>query len=264
MKSIERPFEGSVALVTGGGTGLGRATAVALAQAGAAVAVLSRSREHLEPAAAAIRSMGERALAVSADVRDPDAVEGAVGRIEDELGPIGILVNNAAGNFLVAAEELSPNGFRAVVEIVLFGTWFCSSAVGRRMLARGSGAIVNVVATYAATGMPGVVHSASAKAGVLTMTKTLAAEWGPRGIRVNAVAPGVMVTEGASKNLAFADEATQERLRRIIPARRLATTEEVAAAIVYLCSARSAYVTGDCLTIDGGLSLPTGFLRSAR
>ncbi len=259
----DKEFLGRVALVTGGGTGLGRAVSLTLARAGASVAVLSRSREHLDGTAEEIRGMGVAALALPADVRDPEAVEAAVRTIEDELGPISILVNNAAGNFLVPAEELTPNGWRAVVEIVLNGTWFCSSAVGKRMLSRRGGSIVNVVATYAETGMPGVVHSASAKAGVLVMTRTLAAEWGSRGVRVNAVAPGVMVTEGASRNLKFADESVQERLRRSIPARRLATLEEVADSIAYLCSSKADYVTGTCLTIDGGLSLPQGFLASS-
>lgn len=248
------------ALVTGGGTGLGLAAALAFADAGRDVAVLSRSSEHVDRAAAAIRERGRRAAAIPADVRDPAAVEAAVARIEEELGPIGVLVNNAAGNFLVASENLSPNGFRAVVEIVLHGTWFCTSSVGRRMLARGSGAIVNVVATYAETGMPGVVHSAAAKAGVLSITRTLAAEWGGRGVRVNAIAPGIMVTEGASRNLKFADTAAQERLAASLPAGRLAAVEEIAAAILYLCSPAAAYVTGACLTIDGGMSLPKGFL----
>ncbi len=253
--------ETEVALVTGGGTGLGRATALALAAAGRPVALFSRSAEHVESAAAGIREAGGRALAVTGDVRDPAAVEDAVARIEREIGAIGVLVNNAAGNFLVAAEDLTPNGFRAVVEIVLHGTWFCSSSVGKRMLARGRGAMVNVVATYAETGMPGVVHSAAAKAGVLSITRTLAAEWGSRGIRVNAVAPGIMATEGASQNLRFADAATQERLVGTIPARRLARLEEVAGAIVWLCSPAADYVTGACLTIDGGISLPSGFFR---
>ena len=252
---------GGAALVTGGGTGLGRATAEAFAAAGIPVAIFSRSAEHVEGAAAGIRERGGRALALTGDVRDPAAVEAAVARIEAELGPIGVLVNNAAGNFLVPAEELTPNGFRAVVEIVLHGTWFCSSAVGRRMLARGRGAIVNVVATYAESGMPGVVHSACAKGGVLTMTRTLAAEWGSRGVRVNAVAPGIMATEGASRNLKFGDAAQQERLVESIPAGRLARLEEVAAAILYLCSPAAEYITGTCLTIDGGVSLPSGFFR---
>ena len=259
MSGSDRGAE--IALVTGGGTGLGRATALALSDAGFPVAVFSRSAEHVEGAAAEIRSRGGRALAVTGDVRDPAAVESAVERVERELGPIGVLVNNAAGNFLIPSEELTPNGFRAVVEIVLHGTWFCSSSVGRRMLARGRGTMVNVVATYAETGMPGVVHSAAAKAGVLAITRTLAAEWGSRGIRVNAVAPGIMATEGAAKNLQFADASTQERLVRTIPARRLARLEEVAGAIVWLCGPSADYVTGACLTIDGGISLPGGFFQ---
>jgi NAD(P)-dependent dehydrogenase (short-subunit alcohol dehydrogenase family) len=252
------PLHGRAALVTGGGTGLGKATSLALARAGADVAILSRSAAHLEPAAAEIGALGVRTLAVPADVRDPDAVERAVARVEEELGPVEILVNNAAGNFLVASEELTPNGFRSVVEIVLFGTWFCSSSVGRRMLSRRSGSIVNVIATYAETGMPGVVHSAAAKAGVLSITRTLAAEWGGRGVRVNAIAPGIMATEGASRNLGFADPETQRALASRIPLGRLATLEEVADGILYLCSARAAYVTGHCLAIDGGISLPLG------
>ena len=253
--------EETIALVTGGGTGLGRATSLALAETGRPVALFSRSAEHVESAAEEIRSRGGRALALTGDVRDPAAVEDAVARIEREFGAIGILVNNAAGNFLVPAEDLTPNGFRAVVEIVLHGTWFCSSSVGKRMLARGRGTMVNVVATYAETGMPGVVHSAAAKGGVLSLTRTLAAEWGSRGIRVNAVAPGIMVTEGAAKNLQFADPGTQRKLIGTLPARRLATLEEVAGAIVWLCSPAADYVTGTCLTIDGGMSLPTSFFR---
>jgi NAD(P)-dependent dehydrogenase (short-subunit alcohol dehydrogenase family) len=128
------------------------------------------------------------------------------------------------------------------------------------MLARGRGAMVNVIATYAETGMPGVVHSAAAKAGVLSITKTLAAEWGSRGIRVNAIAPGIMATEGAAQNLKFDDPETQELLKKSIPARRLARIEEVAGAILYLCSPAADYITGTCLTVDGGISLPSGLM----
>lgn len=245
----------SVAFVTGGGTGLGRAIAHRFAKDGRAVAIASRNPEHLEPTLAELRALGARAIAVPTDVRDVAAVEAAVERTEAELGPIDVLVNNAAGNFLVKAEELSPNGWRAVVEIVLFGTWWCTQTVGRRMLERQRGSIVNIIATYAWTGMPGVVHSASAKAGVLAMTKSLAAEWGDRGVRLNCVAPGIMVTEGASENLKFATPESQEKLRRAVPLKRLATLDEVAASVAYLVSPEADYVTGDCLTIDGGFSL---------
>jgi len=253
-------FSAKTVLVTGGGSGLGKATALAFARGGARIAILSRSSERLEAAAAEIRKTGADVFPAAADVRSPESVESAVEKIEKELGPLEYLVNNAAGNFLVPSDQLTPNGFRAVVEIVLFGSWFCSSIVGRRMLSRGRGSIVNVVATYAETGMPGVVHSAAAKAGVLSITKTLAAEWGSRGVRVNAIAPGIMVTEGAAQNLKFADPETQEQLKRMIPARRLARLEEVSEAILYLCSSKADYVTGTCLTIDGGMSLPSGLI----
>lgn len=242
----------SAALVTGGGTGLGRAIALRLAREGRAVAIASRNPAHLEPTLAELQGAGARALAVATDVRDLEQVRAAVERTEAELGPVDVLVNNAAGNFLVPAEDLSPNGWRAVVEIVLYGTWWCTQTVGKRMLGRGRGAIVNVLATYAWTGMPGVVHSASAKAGVLAMTRTLAAEWGPRGLRVNAVAPGVMLTEGASTNLEFADPEAQERIRQAIPLRRFADLDEVAAGVAYLCSSDAGYINGDCLVMDGG------------
>jgi NAD(P)-dependent dehydrogenase (short-subunit alcohol dehydrogenase family) len=240
------------AFVTGGGTGLGRAVALRLAGEGRPVCIASRNPAHLEPTRAEIEALGVPALAVPTDVRDLEQVRAAVERAERELGPIGVLVNNAAGNFVVRAEDLTPNGWRAVVEIVLYGTWWCTQTVGRRMLERGRGAIVNVIATYAWTGMAGVVHSASAKGGVLAMTRSLAVEWGPRGVRVNAVAPGIMLTEGASRNLGFADAATQERLREAIPLRRFASVDEVAAAIAYLASDEASYVNGECLVIDGG------------
>lgn len=245
----------SVALVTGGGTGLGRAIAHRFAKDGRAVAIASRSPEHLAPTLAELHALGARAIAVPTDVRDIQAVQAAVERTEAELGPIDILINNAAGNFLVNAEELSPNGWRSVVEIVLFGTWWCTQTVGKRMLERKRGSVVNIIATYAWTGMPGVVHSASAKAGVLAMTKSLAVEWADRGIRLNCVAPGIMVTEGASANLKFATPEIQEHLRQTVPLKRLATLDEVAASVAYLVSEEAGYITGECLTIDGGYSL---------
>lgn len=249
----------SVALVTGGGTGLGRAVAHRFAREGRAVAIASRNPDHLDPVVEELEGYGVRALAVPTDIRDLERVQAMVEKVERDLGPIDILVNNAAGNFLVRAEELTPNGWRAVVEIVLYGTWWCTQTVAKAgMLERGRGRIVNIIATYAWTGMPGVVHSASAKAGVLAMTRSLAAEWGPRGVTVNAVAPGVMVTEGASGNLKFDSEEAQQALRRQIPVGRLATLEEVAGSIAYLVSDEASYVNGECLTIDGGWSLGRG------
>jgi NAD(P)-dependent dehydrogenase (short-subunit alcohol dehydrogenase family) len=170
-----------------------------------------------------------------------------------------VLINNAAGNFITPAEELSPNGFRTVVDIVLNGTFFCSRAAARHWIQKDqAGTIVNIIATYAWTGAPGVVHSAAAKAGVLNMTQTLAGEWGPKKIRVNAVAPGIVVTENASKNLGYDDPKIQKAVTGTIPLRRLATAEEVADSVAYLASPFASYVTGSCLAIDGGLWLGRG------
>ncbi|HVE83973.1 MAG TPA: SDR family NAD(P)-dependent oxidoreductase, partial [Myxococcales bacterium] len=194
-------FQDQVAVVTGGGTGIGKVIARALASAGAKVVIASRKKDVLDQAVAAFQAEGITARAVPTDIRDPAQVDALVKETLDAFGRLDVLINNAAGNFVVAAEELSPNGFRSVVDIVLNGTFLCTRAAARHWLDKGvPGSVVNVIATYAWTGAPGVVHSAAAKAGVWNMTMTLAAEWGARKIRVNSVAPGIVVTEGASKN----------------------------------------------------------------
>lgn len=252
-----RDFEGKVAIVTGGGTGLGKAMAISLARQGAHVVVASRNLEHLQSTVEEIAALEGTtpAVSVQTDVRDVEQVEQLMAQVVDRFGKIDILINNAAGNFTVPSEKLTPNGWNAVVGIVLNGTWFCSSAAGKQMIKQGSGCILNIIATYAWTGAPGVVHSASAKAGVLAMTRTLAAEWGQHGIRVNALAPGVMVTGAASKNLGFATEEIQEKLKKKIPLRRLTSPDEVAEIAVFLCSDKASYITGDAVTADGGFWL---------
>jgi len=247
-------LEGRVALVTGGGTGLGRAMALELSRLGASVAVLGRRREPLDETVAA---MG-RGLAVPADVREPDAVAAAFDAAESELGPLTTVVNNAAGNFLVHAEELSPNGWRAVVGIVLDGTFYCSRELGRRVAERGGGGqIVNVIATYAWTGGPGTVHSAAAKAGVLSLTRTLAVEWARLGIRVNAIAPGPIDTPQTRERL-WPDEEVRRKLLAKIPAGRFGREEEVVNLCAYLVSDFAGYVTGEVVTLDGGAWLEKG------
>ena len=254
----EGSLAGRVALVTGGGTGLGKAMALELSRLGAAVAVLGRRREPLEATVGELPGPG---LATPADVRDPDALAAAYDAVEAELGPVTTLVNNAAGNFVVNAEDLSPNGWRAVVGIVLDGTFFCSRELARRAIARGGGAqVVNLVATYAWTGGPGTVHSAAAKAGVVSLTRTLAVEWARHGIRVNAIAPGVVDTEQAREQL-WADDDVRRTLLANVPVGRFGREEEVANACAYLVSDYSAYVTGEVLTIDGGAWLEKGKFR---
>jgi NAD(P)-dependent dehydrogenase (short-subunit alcohol dehydrogenase family) len=186
------------------------------------------------------------------DVRDSDAVEAMAAKVDADHGRIDFLLNNAAGNFIVPAEQLSINGWNSVIGIVLNGTFYCSSAVGKRMIERKTGGVMlNVIANYAWTGGPGVIHSASAKAGVLAMTRTLAVEWARHKIRVNAIAPGPVDTPGAAERL-FPDPMIMEGIRKTIPLRRFANLEEIAQSASYLLSDYASYVTGENFVIDGG------------
>jgi len=248
-------FAGKRALVTGGGTGLGLEISRGLARLGAHVIIASRNPEHHTAFLEEATTEGWSAEAHSFDVRELKNVAALRETLHASGGPLDILVNNAAGNFVCPAERLSERAWRAVLGIVLDGTFYCSREFGRGMIAseRG-GSILNIVATYAWTGMPGVVHSASAKAGVLAMTKTLAAEWARHGIRVNAVAPGIFESEGAGKNL-WPNEATKQRLENAVPAKRFATCAEIAQHCLWMLAPGSSYVTGECFTADGGASL---------
>jgi len=248
----EGTFDGRTAIVTGGGSGLGRAIAVELARLGAAVTVAGRRPEPLAETVQFVGERGGRVLAHPTDVRDPDAVEALVEATVSGFGRVDLLVNNAAGNFVARAEDLSPNGWRAVVSIVLDGSFLCSRAAGRRMIEQGEGgAILSVIASYAWTGGPGTVHSAAAKAGVLALTRTLAVEWARHGIRVNCICPGPTDTEGAAAAL-WPSEEDRARVAATVPLGRLATPEEVAAWAAALLSPYAGYITGENLTIDGG------------
>jgi peroxisomal 2,4-dienoyl-CoA reductase len=239
-------------MITGGGTGICRGIALALAAHGCDVAIVSRSAEHLVPTADEIRATGRRAVAVPADVRDPAAVEAAVTRIVEELGGLDILVNGAAGNFLCLAEQLSPNGFGAVVDIDLKGTFHCSKAALPHLRAHG-GVVLNISATLHYLGTPAQLHVASAKAGVDALTRVLAVEWGPYGIRVNGIAPGPIAdTEGVRRLL---DDAAKQRAQNTTPLQRLGLVEDVSNAALFLCSEAASYITGATLVVDGGLWL---------
>jgi NAD(P)-dependent dehydrogenase (short-subunit alcohol dehydrogenase family) len=248
----EGTFDGRVAIVTGGGSGIGRAIALELARLGAAVVVAGRRPEPLAESVRLIEEGDGRGLAHATDVRDPEQVDALVAAAVETFGRVDVLVNDAAGNFVVRAEELSPNGWRAVVGIVLDGGFLCARAAGRRMIEQGEGgAILSVLASYAWTGGPGTVHSASAKAGLLAMTRTLAVEWAPHRIRVNTICPGPTDTEGAGAALWPTGDA-RRRVEESVPLRRLATPREIGWWAAALCSPYADYVTGANLTIDGG------------
>lgn len=251
-------FRDQVALVTGGGTGLGLAIARRLGGLGARIVIASRNQEHLDAGVAALAADGIETAAIQVDVRQPEQVDRMVETAVARFGRIDILVNNAAGNFICRAEDLSPNGWNAVIGIVLNGSFYCSRAVGRHMIARGGGgSIVSILATYAWTGSAGTVHSAAAKAGVMAMTQTLAVEWARHGIRVNGVAPGPIESAGAAKQLWNSPEAV-DRMTGTVPLRRWGKPAEIADAVAFLCAPDSSYITGDVLTVDGGQWLGSG------
>lgn len=255
-------FEGRTAVVTGGATGMGLAIAKEFARLGANVVIASRKVEALEAAANEIRNTAAKGAEVAfypVDVRNHEAVEELAGKVAERFGPARILVNNAAGNFVVPAAQLSVNGWKAVIEIVLNGTFFCTQSFGKRMMDAGGGNVINMIATYAWTGGPGTVHSAAAKAGVLAMTQTLAVEWAPFGIRVNAIAPGPIERTGGADKL-FGVPEVAEAVRKDIPVARLGTPEEIAWAASYLASDYASFVNGACLTVDGGAWLNKGFM----
>jgi NAD(P)-dependent dehydrogenase (short-subunit alcohol dehydrogenase family) len=244
-------YDGHVVVITGGGTGLGKAMAIEFARLGARLGILSRDGDHRAAGVAAVEAIGGKACGAELDVREPDSIKAAFDLVEAELGPVNVLVNNAAANFPVPAAELSPNGWRAVERIVLDGTFFCCQDVHRRAKARaGTAAILNIVATQASTGGPGMAHSAAAKAGVVSLTKSLAVEWAPDGVRVNAIAPGLFPHDDLPVAIQAARDESVDDSRQ--PAGRVGQPHELGWAATWLCSQYAAFVTGHVLVIDGG------------
>jgi peroxisomal 2,4-dienoyl-CoA reductase len=242
-------LKGHVAFVTGGGTGITGGVARAFAEAGAAVALVSRNLDHLQPAADAINENGGKAIALVADVRQPEAVQAAVDATIEQLGKIDIVVNGAAGNFLCKAEDLSPNGFGTVVDIDLKGTFNVSRAAFAQ-LKEHRGQILNISATLHYLGTPLQLHVSAAKAGVDALTRNLAVEWGRFGIRVNAIAPGpIEDTEGMTR---LVPEPIKERLKKAVPLGRFGRIADIEKAAVFLCSDAASFISGAVLVVDGG------------
>ncbi len=251
-------LEDRVAIVTGGGTGIGFAIATEFSRLGARLVLASRSADHLEPSAEKLRAQGAEVLTVATDVREPAQVDRLCQETLRRFCTLDILVNNAAGNFVCPAEKLSVNGWNAVVNIVLNGTFYCSRAAGLEMIKSGRGGnILNIVAAYAWTGGPGTIHSASSKAGVVAMTRTLAVEWARYKIRVNAISPGPVETPGAGGQLWAAPEV-REAMLKTVPRGRIGRPEEIAQAAAYLISDYADFITGEVLVMDGGQWLGKG------
>ena len=245
-------LDGRVAIVTGASRGLGRAMAVALARAGADVALAARSRPDLEETAGMVRATGRRALAIVTDVTVYAQVEALVATTVAELGGLHAVVNNSGIARVVPVAQMSPEDFRATLDVNLVGVFNGCRAAASHLIAQKSGKIVNVASVLGQVGLPGYSAYAASKSGVMGFTRALAAEWARHSIQVNAVAPGWFVTDMNAE--AFGDPRVSERLLRDVPARRTGRLEEIGPLVVYLASAASDFMTGQTLFLDGGQS----------
>lgn len=250
--NMDKPLAGQVALITGAARGIGRAAAVALADAGAAVAInYQSSGEQAEELAGSLRDAGVKAALCPGSVLSAEETAAMVKTAESELGPINILVNNAGITRDGLLARMSDEDFDAVIDTSLKGAFLMSRAVARAMMKARSGNIINISSVIGRRGNPGQANYAAAKAGLIGLTKSLARELGPRGVRVNAVAPGYVVTDmtaGLADNL-------KEKILESTPLGRLATPEEIASVIVFLASPAAAYITGAVIPVDGGLGI---------
>jgi NAD(P)-dependent dehydrogenase (short-subunit alcohol dehydrogenase family) len=244
-------FAGQTVFVTGGGTGLGSAIASEFARLGAQIVIASRKPEHLDEGRARIEAIGGPVRTVTCDIREPESITAAFDDTEGAWGTPQILINNAAANFPVPAEDMSPNAWRTVVDITLNGTYFCAREFARRHLqAATPGSIVNVGASYAWTGGPGFAHSAAAKAGVKNMVETLAVEWGPYGIQVNGLVPGLFPHEDMTADIKGNLKSLDDKADRQ-PAMRVGRLRELGWAATFLCSPYARFISGHTLVVDG-------------
>ena len=244
-------FTDEVVLITGGGSGIGLVAATEMGELGAKIAICGRRPQPLEEAVAKLESKGIDAFAAPCDIREPEAISAYVDAVVERFGRIDVLINNAGGQFPTTAEALSPKGFAAVIRNNLIGTWTMTHAVATKaMIPQKRGRIVNIIAQII-RGFPGMVHTGAARAGVDNMTKTLAVEWALHGIRVNAIAPGVIVTSGTKQ---YPPELL-ENAEKANPLKRLGTAEEVSHLITYLASRYADFIAGQTFYIDGGASI---------
>lgn len=243
-------FNGKVAIVTGGGTGIGKEIAIRLAQLGAKIAIAGRKEEHLNNGLKDLMKITKNVIAVKTDIRNEKDVENLFEKTAKKFGKIDVLVNNAGGQFIAPFEKISTNGFDAVVKTNLYGTWFCCREALKYMKAKG-GKIINIVHIYAMRAAPGLAHSGAARAGVVNLTKTLALEFAKYKINVNAVAPGITVTEGFRKEM-INDENMMRELQKTVPLNRFAEPKEIANCVTFLVSPSADYITGQVIAIDGG------------
>ncbi|MFD1178619.1 SDR family oxidoreductase [Paenibacillus puldeungensis] len=245
-------LQDKVVVITGGGTGLGRAMGERFLELGAKIAICGRREDKLRTAAEEMGANGREVFFQCCDVRDPEQIRQFIEGTEQRFGRIDCLVNNAAGNFISPTERLSPRAVDAVLGIVLHGTFYMTLEVGKRWIEQGlQGTMLNVVTTYASSGSGYVVPSAAAKAGVLALTRSLAVEWAPYGIRQVAVAPGPFPTEGAWSRLSPTPELESKMLGRV-PLGRTGKPEELADLAAFLLSDAAGYINGEVVTIDGG------------
>lgn len=256
-------LDGQVGIITGGATGIGLGISSTLAQLGMHVVMASRKPEHLEAAVAQIVAAGGKASAVQVDVRDQERVQAMAKEVHDSHGRIDVLVNNAAGNFYAPSESLSANAWKSVIEIDLYGTFYCTQAVFPYMKAQGGGRVVSTSMTLHYRGWPLMAHATAAKAGVDALTRTLAVEWAPHGIRVNAIAPGPIPTEGVRRaftpppgaavpDVFSVDKAMEAFARQSIPLQRWGTPEDIGQMVTYLVSPAGEWITGAIFVVDGG------------
>jgi NAD(P)-dependent dehydrogenase (short-subunit alcohol dehydrogenase family) len=251
-------FAGRTVLVTGGGRGMGKAIALRFAELGAAVVVAGRHIETLEETVDQIRVEAGQALALVTDIRQPEQVDALVAGGVERFGRIDFVINNAGGQFPARPSEISDKGWRSVIDLNLNGTWNVLSRVGPLLTAQRFGAVVNIVHVYAfERGAPPFVHSGAARAGVVSMTRTLANYWARHNVTINALAPGSISTEALrEKEYAQLDTPDYENLQvRDVPAHRLGEREEMAEICAFLCSPAARYINGSVITADGGQSL---------